>query len=163
TSLSGGATVALGGTATLKVNTNVIQNRVTADCAGSGGAIQVVNGDGSVKCVAVTGGIGASGAPPPPARIIKGTPPRDAPISDDGTNVAIGLVGGGLTVLGVNDGFQSNVNIVGGHSSNNTIAPSGTVMGATISGGGSIGSPNRVTDLWGTVSGGAGNRAGDDA
>lgn len=51
-------------------------------------------------------------------------------------------------------------NIVGGFNSNNV--DSG-VFGASIGGGGAAGLPNRVTDEYGTVSGGRGNQAGDAA
>jgi hypothetical protein len=51
-------------------------------------------------------------------------------------------------------------NLVGGHSGN--IVTSGA-FGAAIGGGGQGFSPNHVTDDYGTVSGGAGNQAGDNA
>ena len=55
-------------------------------------------------------------------------------------------------------------NIIGGYSgepgfSGNTVLPG--VVGATISGGGSLASENRVFDNFGTVAGGANNTAGD--
>ena len=46
-------------------------------------------------------------------------------------------------------------NLIGGHGANGT-APG--VSGATISGGGLVGSPNVVDANWGTVGGGSGNR-----
>lgn len=51
-------------------------------------------------------------------------------------------------------------NLLGGFQTN---AVTADVVGATIAGGGATGFPNRVTDDWGTVSGGLGNVAGDDA
>jgi len=60
-------------------------------------------------------------------------------------------------------------NVIGGSPANNVTAG---VRGATIAGGGTPGNsdpdfpleaPNRVTDVYGTVGGGYGNRAGDDA
>ena len=51
-------------------------------------------------------------------------------------------------------------NLIGGHSSN--WLTSG-VYGATIGGGGNVNYPNRVTDIYGTVGGGEGNQAGDNA
>ncbi len=48
-------------------------------------------------------------------------------------------------------------NLIGGHQTNN-ISPG--VTGATIGGGGETISPNQVTGDFGTISGGAGNRAG---
>jgi len=57
---------------------------------------------------------------------------------------------------------QQNVtstNLIGGYGGNWV---SDGVYGATISGGGISGSPNRVTDLGSTVGGGEGNQAGSD-
>lgn len=51
-------------------------------------------------------------------------------------------------------------NLIGGLSTNNVTAG---VYGATISGGGMSGNPNRVTDHWGTVGGGRNNQAGNGA
>jgi hypothetical protein len=50
-------------------------------------------------------------------------------------------------------------NLIGGHSANEV---TDGVWGATIGGGGNSAYANRVTDNGGTVSGGRGNRAGDD-
>jgi hypothetical protein len=50
-------------------------------------------------------------------------------------------------------------NVIGG--AKNTVTSG--VSGATISGGGNEGMPNRVTDDYGTISGGRGNQAGDGA
>ncbi len=50
-------------------------------------------------------------------------------------------------------------NIIGGHPEN--LVQAGA-FGATISGGGATGQPNRVRDLWGTVGGGAANVAGSN-
>jgi len=50
-------------------------------------------------------------------------------------------------------------NLIGGFSTNSVTSG---VMGATIGGGGTSGDFNRVTDNYGTVSGGIGNRAGND-
>jgi hypothetical protein len=51
-------------------------------------------------------------------------------------------------------------NVIGGFNGNSVTAG---VVGATIGGGGDSLDPNRVTDDYGTVGGGHGNRAGDDA
>lgn len=51
-------------------------------------------------------------------------------------------------------------NVIGGYSRNTVTAGA---YGATISGGGANGSTNLVTDIYGTVGGGANNRAGDGA
>jgi hypothetical protein len=56
--------------------------------------------------------------------------------------------------------IATSPNLIGGHSSN--WVTDGTCA-ATISGGGTSDKPNRVTDNFGTVGGGSGNQAGDDA
>jgi len=57
------------------------------------------------------------------------------------------------------DATGESINTIGGVSANTFTA---NVTGATIGGGGRVGGPNRVTDNYGTVGGGYGNRAGDD-
>jgi trimeric autotransporter adhesin len=54
---------------------------------------------------------------------------------------------------------EDSPNLIGGHSNNSVISG---VRGATISGGGSLNSPNRVFDNWGTVGGGSNNKAGTE-
>lgn len=54
---------------------------------------------------------------------------------------------------------SSSPNIIGGFSGNSV---SSGVIGATIGGGGVSGSPNRVTDNYGTIGGGGWNTAGDN-
>ena len=51
-------------------------------------------------------------------------------------------------------------NVIGGHAAN---AQNADAMGATIGGGGTATSPNRVTDNFGAVAGGWANRAGNDS
>lgn len=51
-------------------------------------------------------------------------------------------------------------NLIGGHRNNSVYSPA---YGATIAGGGSATSPNRITDLFGTIGGGEDNLAGDEA
>ncbi len=55
---------------------------------------------------------------------------------------------------------DNSPNVIGGYSANSV---SSGVWGATIGGGGRSGYPNRVTDLVGTVGGGYGNLAGNNA
>ncbi|MCS7055555.1 MAG: hypothetical protein NZM18_05195, partial [Thermoflexales bacterium] len=54
---------------------------------------------------------------------------------------------------------NTSPNLIGGFHGNSVTA---NVIGATIGGGGSSGSSNRVTDAYGTVGGGQGNQAGND-
>jgi hypothetical protein len=152
--LTGGGT---SGNVTLNVDTSTIQKRVSSNCASTASAIQTVNADGTVNCVALggSGGIGGSGTP---FSIPKFTGPAtlgDSQITDDGTTVAINVTNGGLKVSG---GNSVSPNVVAGHSDNSANG----VVGATISGGGQSGQGNRVTDNGGTVAGGRGNQAGDD-
>jgi len=74
-------------------------------------------------------------------------PPSSCPPNAPGAHRALRLEPGGT---------PDNVNVIGGHVSNSV--PPG-VDGAVIAGGGSAIDPNQVTDDYGTVSGGASNRA----
>ena len=73
-------------------------------------------------------------------------------------NVALEIKVNGSRALRLEPG--SSPNLLGGYLGNLLTAG---VVGATISGGGSSGNANRVTDNYGTVGGGTNNRAGDDA
>lgn len=55
---------------------------------------------------------------------------------------------------------SNSPNLIGGYSGNSVWSG---VSGASVGGGGESGSVNRVTDIFGTVGGGAGNQAGDDS
>lgn len=81
-----------------------------------------------------------------------GSTPCPANPTGDGADRALRLEKGGTSA--------AEVNLIGGHVANSVTFP---VDGATIGGGGSAGSPNRVTDDFGTVGGGESNRAGDNA
>jgi hypothetical protein len=156
--LSGGGAVALGGSAALSVDTSKIQSRVSGSCP-AGNSIRVVNSDGSVTCEPVGGGGGGIGGSGTSAKLSRFTGPTtlgDSQISDDGTNVSIDVAGGGLKVLA----NATSPNIVVGYSGNTVTTG---VAGGTINGGGRQSFANRVTDDFGTVGGGAGNRAGDNA
>jgi hypothetical protein len=151
--LTGGGTIALGASVPLSVDTSVIQKRVSdTKCVLSGGAIQTVNPDGSVTCVAVgsSGGISGSGTANKLTKFTGTTTVGDSQISDDGTNVKISVTGGGLRLVANGTGPD----IIGGFSGNTV---SDGVYGATIAGGGNSTAPNTVTKDAGTVSGGTGN------
>jgi hypothetical protein len=143
------------------VNTATIQARVSGSCA-AGSSIRTINADGTVACE-----------------------------PDDGANAfvqggnAFGALPGSVATLGTNDTnalelrangqrvmrYEPNSispNVIGGSPANSVTAG---VRGATIAGGGAPAgvdpdffdeAPNRVTDAYGTVSGGHANRAGDD-
>jgi hypothetical protein len=74
-------------------------------------------------------------------------------------NVALELHVNGARGLRLEPDITSP-NLIGGYSGNSVSAG---VAGATVGGGGYGTAPNRVTDNYGTVGGGASNRAGDDA
>ncbi len=132
------------------VNTSVIQERVDGIC-GSGYAIRTIYTDGTVECEPVGGtGWGLTGN--------AGTTP--------GINF-LGTTDNKALEIKVNNArvfrFEPNTtspNLIGGYSGNDV---SSGVFGATIGGGGQLTLLNRVTDYGGTISGGIGNLAGDNA
>jgi len=73
-----------------------------------------------------------------------------------GTALTVDTAGSGLRILP----DANSPSLIGGHSTNWL---AGGVYGATIAGGGYNQSPNAVTDIYGTVGGGSGNMAGDNA
>jgi hypothetical protein len=74
-------------------------------------------------------------------------------------NVALQLHVNGVRALRIEPSATSP-NLIGGYSGNSVTAD---VKGAAIGGGGASGNINRVTDNYGTVGGGYGNGAGDNA
>jgi hypothetical protein len=140
-------------------DTGYLQRRVAGACP-AGQSIRAVHADGSVDCeIDDAGGGGgdnfwslSGNAGTDPATTYLGT----------GDNQALELRVNGNRALRLEPHLVSP-NLIGGHSANSVT--SGTV-GATIGGGGrSMGVafqvPNHATDNYGTVSGGAGNNAGD--
>ncbi len=83
----------------------------------------------------------------------KGVPGSRVALLDDDLSFA-GTHGNAFAYRGPSD------NVAGGFSGNSVTAG---VFGATIAGGGDSSFPNSVSDDWGSVGGGAGNRAGDGA
>jgi hypothetical protein len=147
TGLTGGGS---SGSVTLNADTTVLQHRLTGTCSGSGQAIQSVDSSGNPTCGTFWSTTGNSGTSP-------------------ATTDFLGTTDNQPLNLRVNDAralrlepTASDPNVIGGFSGNSVT--SGAV-GATISGGGdsSASSQNKVTDSWGTVGGGQGNQAGDNA
>lgn len=134
---------------TFSVDTTLIQERVDGIC-GTGFAIRIIDTDGSVTCEptdrtswSLLGNAGTR----------------------SGTNF-LGTTDGEALEIKVNNArvfrfepYTVSPNLIGGHYSN-WITDS--VFGATISGGGDEFSPNRVTDNFGTITGGMDNLAGND-
>ena len=138
---------------TFHANTEYLQQRVGGTC-GSGFAIRSINQDGSVTCEPVGGGGGN-------AWLLTGNSGTTPGVNYVGTNDNQALVFkvNGERALRLEPNSLSP-NVIGGYIGN--WAYSG-VFGAAIGGGGNSTEPNVVTDLHGTVGGGAGNRAGDSA
>jgi len=74
-------------------------------------------------------------------------------------NVTLTLAVSGTTALRL-EPTSGTPNLIGGYGGNRVTSG---VKGATLGGGGAATGTNRVTDDYGTVGGGYGNRAGDDA
>ena len=152
--LSGSGAISLGGSgAPLSVDFATTQQRVVGVC-GSGQAIRLVNQDGSVNCESVvSAGLTGTGNVNSLSKFTGPGTLGNTSISDDGTNVVVGLNGGGLRVLGANGAAP---NIVGGFGDNSI---SSGVIGGTIAGGGFDSFPNTVTGSLGSIGGGYGNSA----
>lgn len=144
-------------TGTIAADTAVLQSRVSGTCA-LGSSIRAIAANGTVTCQTdgpanafVQGGNALTG---------------DAVVGT--TNAfAVNVHAGGLRVMRYEPNAVSP-NVIGGHPTNSVTAG---VTGAMIGGGGApptdvtfgvAGGPNRVTDVYGTVGGGFGNRAGSD-
>jgi hypothetical protein len=138
---------------TFSVDTASIQQRVIGMCD-IGNAIRVVNQDGSVICEPVGGGGGD-------AWLLTGNSGTTPGVNFLGTNdnqAMVFKVNGERALRLEPTGISPN--LIGGYIGN--WAYSG-VYGAVIGGGGDSTNANIVTDSYGTVGGGIGNRAGDNA
>ncbi len=163
---SGTISVAPGGIGANEINSAQVQRRVSGVCAGTN-FVQQVNVDGTVACAPAGAASGWS---------LSGNAGTDPGVNFIGTTDAQPFVVRTQNEPSLriepnvgNGGVVITSNTLGG-SSANSLTPG--VRGATIGGGGvpadsdpelGSGSPNRITDHYGTVGGGFGNRAGDDA
>ena len=132
-------------------DSSYLQRRIVNSCI-AGQAIRIVLEDGTVICEPVSGG--SSGWS------LTGNAGTAAGTNFLGTtdNVPLELKVNGYRVLRLEPNVNSP-NIIGGFFQN-WVTPD--VYAATIAGGGSNVATNRVTDNYGTVSGGANNQAGVD-
>ena len=160
TGLSGGGTE---GSVTLSANVDYLQRRVSGTCP-AGSSIRVVQADGTVICETDDTGVSGSfwslagNAGTTPGTHFLGTTDNNALELKVNSARALRLEPTELTP-----------NLIGGYLGNS--ADAGTA-GVVIGGGGNQGGivrwpgvagPNRVTDRYGTIGGGVGNRAGDAA
>lgn len=167
---SGTISVAPGGIGTTQINASQVQRRVSGSCGGSQ-FMRQVGEDGSVVCGGVattldwslTGNAGTN-----PATNFIGTTDAQAfevrAANARSLRIEPSTITFGTPVLPI-----TTNTIAGSHANEVTAA----VRGATITGGGMPSgnsdpdvvndAPNRVTDHYGTVGGGYGNRAGDGA
>lgn len=132
------------------VNTAQVQARVTGTCA-AGSSINAIAANGMVSCE--TDDVGPAGW---------------SLTGNNGTNPAtqfIGTTDNQALVLRVNNSRSLRIepnnvspNLIGGVTEN--VVTTGA-YGAAIGGGGQFNFPNRVTDNYGAIGGGAGNVAGD--
>jgi hypothetical protein len=136
------------GDVSLSVDRDILQLRVTGDCA-AGSAIRHVYSDGLVDCESVGVGtawlLGGNGGTTPGTNFLGTTDSQ-----------ALELKVNGARALRVEP--ASTPNLVGGFADNS--AASG-VLGAFVGGGGSDTVPNAVSNNFGAVGGGAANHAGD--
>ncbi|HNS50856.1 MAG TPA: tail fiber domain-containing protein [Anaerolineae bacterium] len=142
------------GDVTLSADPAVMQQRVAGAC-GTGFAIREVLQDGSVSCEPVGGGGGGD------AWLLTGNSGTTPGVNYVGTNDNAALVFkvNGERALKLEPGSASP-NVIGGDFAN---AAYTGVYGAAIGGGGNSAAANVVTDYYGTIGGGEGNVAGDDA
>jgi len=135
----------------LTLDFGILQRRLKAVCP-PGNAIRAVDRDGHVTCQEV-GTLDAwqlsGNAGTDPATDFLGTT----------DNTALNLRVNGARALRLEPDATSP-NLIGGPA-DNTVTDGAS--GATISGGGNANLPNRVTDDFGSVGGGEGNQAGDNA
>jgi hypothetical protein len=191
TTYTAGAGLTLNGTQ-FRVDTAIIQGRVSGGCAvgssirtiydngtvvcetddNSGGTVTLVTAGPGLTGGAITNhGTIAANFGTTPGTVAEGEHYHDTRYwSRDGGNAGpddfLGTTNNRPLEFRVNDERAllldptgESVNMVAGVSANTFTAGA---TGATVSGGGRVGEANRVTDNYGTVGGGYGNRAGDD-
>jgi trimeric autotransporter adhesin len=145
----------------LSLDSSLLQRRIASSCV-AGQAIRAVAQNGTVTCESVGGGGGSSWLLAGNA----GTTGADFLGTTDNNPLNLRVNDArGLRLEPASDGTNESPNVIGGIADNSVTSGA---YAATIAGGGRADPPNpatanRVTDDFGTIGGGAGNRAGDDA
>ena len=164
------ATTADGAIGSSEINPSQVQRRVTGTCP-AGQSIRVVNQNGSVVCeVDDTGdatGLWSTSGNAPGSGAFLGTTNAE-PLELRTANARSLRIEPSMETSGT-PALPITTNTIAGSHANEVTAG---VRGATIAGGGTpddsdpdltSGEPNQVSAHYGTVGGGSGNRAGDDA
>ena len=154
TTYSAGTGLTLSGT-TFSADTAYLQRRVSGTCT-TGNAIRLINADGTVTCQPVDANawlLAGNAGTTPGTNFLGTTDDQPLEFKVNGTRALR------LQPV-VNESGDPSPNLVGGSPANWV---TDGVYGATIGGGGALLTANSVTDIGGTVSGGALNRAGDNA
>ncbi len=167
--LRAGETVA-GAVGSTEIDSSQVQLRITGTCP-SGQYVQAINENGSVVCDIDGGASGEAGwsltgnaGTDPNTNFIGSTDAQALEFRTDGART-LRLEPSDVLLNGV----PITVNVIAGSSANEVLDG---VRGATIAGGGlpagdpdpdfAFDNPNRVTDHYGSIGGGYGNRTGND-
>jgi trimeric autotransporter adhesin len=145
----------------LSLDLSLLQKRI-ADACPTGQAIRAIAQNGTVTCESTGGGGGSSWS----LSGNSGTTSSNFLGTTDNQPLNLRVNGArGLRLEPASDGTNQSPNVIGGIADNSVTSG---VHSAVIGGGGradanNAATANKVTDDFGTVGGGAGNRAGDDA
>jgi len=172
---SGTIAIAAGGVGSAQINPTQVQQRsatMATTCSGANQSIKTINTDGTVTCETDDTGTGGgsgwglTGNAAATTDFLGTTNATALILKANNARVAGYTFVAGIT-LNPSGSVGNGTNVVEGHAGNTITAG---VTGGTVSGGGVqqtapqvVGVFNHVTDNFGTVGGGYGNRAGDGA